>query len=110
MNFARRSSGQSAYRRWTVFLRPLPHSPALRYLARAEDSPATNFNFHFDLYHQRRRPERMGNSFGENNQRAGEQVASGQKADASFMTSQSDAVVPFGDLVLLASALLNCLP
>src|SRR5262249_12162505 len=73
-DFTHRRSRQNINARGDVFLRPLSHSPAVRDLARIEDPPAIDPDVHPDLPYHCGRLERVGNVFGEMDQRARNQA------------------------------------
>src|SRR6202035_4896860 len=87
IDLARCRPRQAAWSRRYLLVRPLPDSPALRHLARTSDSATTGpkLSFHFPTH--RSGPERVGNCFGESNQRAGEQTSASKK-DSTGLTAR----------------------
>src|SRR5207237_1023598 len=79
IDFARSRTRQNRRSRRRLFLRPLSHSSALRHLAWASDSTTTNLDLHIHLSHHGSGPERVGNCFGEGNQRTDKQTSFGEK-------------------------------
>src|SRR2546423_1806355 len=76
INFACWRPRQNSWPCRNVFLRALSHSSALRHLARAKDSAATDHDLHTHLCNHSRGAERVGTCLGKDNQRRGDETSS----------------------------------
>src|SRR5215831_2147027 len=91
-HFAIPSTRQTVRSCRALFVRSLPHPPAVRDLARAAHARSADLDVLVDLYPHARCPQWVGHALGKGNEHAGQQTRLGEKTSARIDVSRAPPV------------------